>query len=242
METWADPQTREALIHASGDSRRLVRVRAAAALAECPANLIPERSRPNVEAALNELEKALRSRPDDWASNFDLGNFYLDRGRLSEARLSFERATRLRPDTLMPWVNLSITCARSGDNLGAGQALRRALQVQPDSPVANFNLALLKAEDGETAEAERLLRQVLKSEPGMHQAAYNLAVLLGERKDYRQAVLWCRRAVALCPEEGRYRETLALYLQRTGLSTPPPTRRQDGPGGVPDGTGRRPGP
>ncbi len=209
-----DFQTREALIRAAGDSRRLVRIRAAGALAECPAHLIPESSGLRVDAAFEELEKALQSRPDDWSANFSLGNFYLERNQLNQARLSFERATRLRPDTLMPWVNLSITCARLGDNAGAEQALRGAQAVQADSTVVNFNLALLKADKGETAEAERLLRKALETEPGMAEAAYNLGVLLGGKGEYREAVLWCRRAAELRPEDARYADTLALYLRK----------------------------
>jgi len=206
-----DPGSREALIQATGDPRRLVRIRAAGALAEYPTDLMPGTSRPGVQAALEELKQALESRPDDWASQFNLGNLYLELNQPERARSSFERATRLRPDTLMPWVNLSITCARLGDSAAAEQALLSALKVQRDSPAVKFNLALLRAEQGETIDAERLLRDVLKTEPGMAEAAYNLGVLLGGKGDYREAVFWCQRAVELRPAEARYREAAELY-------------------------------
>ena len=209
-----DPETRLGLFRTAGDARRLVRIRAAAALGECPLDFIPPNERNRVESAFRELEEALQSRADDWAAIYSLGNFYLDRNQLDRARESFERAGRLRPDALMPWVNLSIARARLGDNAGAEQALRKSLEVQPDSAVARFNLALVEAEKGDIAAAERLLREALKTEPRMAEAAYNLGVLLGGKGEYREAVQWCRRAVALRPEEARYAEAVALYRRQ----------------------------
>ena len=207
-------ETRLALFRTAGDARRLVRIRAAAALGECPLDFIPPNERNRVESAFRELEEALQSRADDWAAIYSLGNFYLDRNQLDRARESFERAGLLRPDALMPWVNLSIARARLGDNAGAEQALRKSLEVQPDSAVARFNLALVEAEKGDIAAAERLLREALKTEPRMAEAAYNLGVLLGGKGEYREAVQWCRRAVALRPEEARYTEAVALYRRQ----------------------------
>jgi len=45
----------------------------------------------------------------------------------------------------------------------------------------------------------------------MAEAAYNLGVLLGGKGEYREAVLWCRRAAGLRPGDTRYADTLALY-------------------------------
>ena len=83
----------------------------------------------------------------------------------------------------MPWVNLSIACARLGDNTSAERALARALQLDPNSAVAKFNLALLMAEKGQPGEAEKLLREALKTDPEMSQAAYNLGILLAGKGD-----------------------------------------------------------
>ena len=212
----AMPEIRDALSRATGDSYRLVRIRAAMALAAYPPDSIPEAKRSQVEAGWRELEAALLSRPDDWSLNNALGNFWLDRSQLNKARLSFQRATRLRPDMPMPWVNLSIVCARLGNNPAAKQSLAQALQLDPNSPVAKFNLALLEAEQGQTYEAEKLLRDVLKTDPEMSQAAYNLGILLAAKRDMLEAVQWCRRAATLRPDEPRYGYTLGFYLREGG--------------------------
>jgi Flp pilus assembly protein TadD len=212
----ATPEIREALFRATADAFRLVRIRAAMALAPYPAELIPERSRRQVEAAWSEVEAALQSRPDDWSLNNTLGNFWLDRSQRERARLSFQRATQLRPDNPMPWVNLSIACAQLGDNRSAEKALTGALKIEPTNPVAKFNLALLKAEMGQNDDAEKLLRETLSTDPKMFEAAYNLGILLAGKQDIAGAVQWCRQAANLRPEEPRYGYTLAFYLKQAG--------------------------
>ena len=61
-------------------------------------------------------------------------------------------------------------------------------------------------------EAEKALRAALKSDPQLAPAAYNLAVILGEKKDLAGAVQWCRKAHDLRPEEMKYTQSLAFYL------------------------------
>ncbi len=50
----------------------------------------------------------------------------------------------------------------------------------------------------------------------MAAAAYNLGVILGEKKDFAAAVQWCRKAHELRPEELKYTQSLAVYLQAKG--------------------------
>jgi len=56
----------------------------------------------------------------------------------------------------------------------------------------------------------------LKSDPQFAPAAYNLAVILGGKKDWAEAVQWCRKAHELRPEELKYTLSLAFYLQGNG--------------------------
>ena len=60
------------------------------------------------------------------------------------------------------------------------------------------------------------MRAALKSDPQLAPAAYNLAVILGEKKDLAGAVQWCRKAHDLRPEELKYTESLAFYLNEKG--------------------------
>ncbi|MBN1421311.1 MAG: tetratricopeptide repeat protein, partial [Planctomycetes bacterium] len=209
------PDVRDALLAATGDDYRLVRIRAASVLAACPLDGLPPADRARLARAAEELETSLRARPDDWSSNYNLGNLFMDRGDLGRAIAAYRKASMLRPDSILPLVNASIAYARLGDPDGAEAALRKAVAIEPGNAEARFNLGLLLAERGSPDGAETQLRAALKADPTLAAAAYNLAVLLAE-KDIGEAVEWCRRAAGLRPDEPRYAYTLAFYLHHAG--------------------------
>jgi len=205
----------KALMEATGDSYRLVRVRAAASLAHFPAPLIKEADEGKLKKATAEYLASLTARPDQWDSHYNLGNYYLNRGDYREALASYDTALRLEPQAVLAMVNASIAYARMGENDKAEKSLQRALEVAPQSGAANFNMGLLKAEQNQPKEAERYLRAAFQADPQMAAAAYNLCVLTArDRMD--EAVTWCRKAAELRPREPKYAYTLAFYQRQNG--------------------------
>lgn len=209
------PEVRSALLQATQDAFRVVRIRAAAALAPFPRERLAEKDQQRLKAASDEYEACLQSRPDDWHSYYNLGNYFLDRGELRMAAVSFERASQFQPGTIMPFVNASIAFARLGDPSKAQQSLQKALAINPNSAEANFNMGLLKAEQNDLGQGEAYLRKALKSDPTLAAAAYNLSVLLpNERLD--EKLEWGRKACQLRPEDAKYGYTLAFFERRKG--------------------------
>jgi tetratricopeptide (TPR) repeat protein len=205
----------KALMEATGDSYRLVRVRAAASLAHFPVPLIKEADEGKLKKATAEYLASLTARPDQWDSHYNLGNYYLNRGDYREALASYDTALRLEPQAVLAMVNASIAYARMGENDKAETSLQRALEVAPQSGAANFNMGLLKAEQNQPKEAERYLRAAFQADPQMAAAAYNLCVLTAkDRMD--EAVTWCRKAAELRPREPKYAYTLAFYQRQNG--------------------------
>jgi tetratricopeptide (TPR) repeat protein len=204
-----------ALCQAASDGYRLVRVRAATALAAVPEASLPEDQRPQVRGAVAELMESMRSRPDDMSSHYNLGNLYMGRSQMTEAVAEFETATRLQPDALPPRVNVALAYNALGQNDRAEASLRQALSLDPTNSAANLNLGMLLAEMGKMSEAEKAFRAAFKADPKSGQAAYNLGVLLS--KDHpKEALTWCRRAAELRPENPQYGYTYAFYLYRAG--------------------------
>jgi tetratricopeptide (TPR) repeat protein len=208
-------ENRDALLQATRDDYRLVRVRAARALSSFPREQLSAEYRKSLDAASEELVASFQARPDDWSSYFNLGGYYLDRNEPERALASFEIAMTLRPDAVMPYVNAAIAQARLGQNSRAEQSLRKALEIEPASAPANFNMGLLKAETQDFVEAERHLRAALQADPAMPEAAYNLGVLLA-RDRLAEAIAYCRKATELQPGNLRYAYTLAFYLNQGG--------------------------
>jgi Flp pilus assembly protein TadD len=168
-----------------------------------------------VRDALAELMDSMKSRPDDMASHYNLGNFLMARRQMPDAVAEFETATRLQPEALPPYVNAALAYNALGQNDKAETSLRRALALDPTNAPAQLNLGMLLAEMGKMSEAEQAFRAAFKASPQSAQAAYNLGVLLS--KDHPEEALdWCRRAAALGPENPQYGYTYAFYLHRAG--------------------------
>jgi tetratricopeptide (TPR) repeat protein len=205
----------QALVEATADDYRLVRVRAAAAIAAFPRMTAPPAYKAQLARAEQEYLAFVTARPDQWTSHYNLGNYRLGRGENREALASFEAALRLEPQAVTAMVNASIAHARLGEIDTAETWLQKALQLAPDNAAANFNMGLVQAEKNEFALAESHLKKALKADPRMAQAAYNLCVITAKDR-VAEAVTWCRKAADLAPQNPSYAYTLAFYLNQKG--------------------------
>jgi len=212
---WLDEANITALIKASGDDFRLVRVRAANALAGVPEASLPDPDRSRVGKAMAELTDSLLSRPDDMTAHYNLGNVYMARNQLPAAVTEFENAIQLQPDFFPPYVNAAVAYNTLGQNDQAEARLRRALQLDPTNSAALLNLGMLLAEMKQMTEAEKSFRAAFKADPQSAQAAYNLGVLLA-KGNAAEALTWCRRAAELQPDNPQYGYTYAFFLHRAG--------------------------
>ena len=208
------PEVLSALLAATADSSRLVRIRTAMSLAALPPESVKDaRDRANLETANREFIAAMQARPDDWASYANLGNFYMEGRDFAAAAACFQTASKLEPRQIGPLVNASMAYSNMAQNDKAEQSLRRALTMEPANAAANFNLGLLLGEEGRRPEAEQALRAALKTDPQLAAAAYNLGVILGENK-LDEAIAWCQKAHDLRPADAKYTQTLEFYQRQ----------------------------
>ena len=212
---YVTPQSIHPLLAATRDSYRLVRIRAAEALAGVQPARLGGVDRQSLEKAREEAETSFRARPDDYASHYNLGNLYLAGGTPRKAIEEYEISSRLRPDSVPPLVNASLAYNALGENDKAEQSLRRAVKIAPENAAARLNLGMLLGEKGKTKEAEKEFRAAAKADPKSPQAAYNLCVITSKDR-IDEALRWCRKAADLRPEEPRYGYTYAFFLDRKG--------------------------
>jgi len=213
LEGYAAPESLRALAQATADGYLLVRVRAASALAVIPIEQLPDERQEAVRHATAQLLEALHARPDDYASQYNLGNFHLQRGDQEQALASFQNAIKLRPDFVPPYVNVAFVYNAKGENDKAEASFRRAIALEPNNPVVHLNLGMLLGEMKRPAEAEQAFRESLQLDPNSAVAAYNLGVMLASDRPF-ESLRWCQRAYNLHPEEGKYGYTYAFYLQQ----------------------------
>jgi len=210
-----DRANTDALLKATGDDYRLVRVRAAAALAGVPEGGWQQEQAGSLRRAMAELMDSMTSRPDDMNAHCNLGNFHMARGQIPEAVAEFETATRLQPEALPPYVNVALAYNALGQNDKAEASLRQALSLEATNAAANLNLGMLLAEMGKITGAEQAFRVAFKTDPQSALAAYNLGVLLAKEHP-GESLDWCRRAAELGREDPKYGYTYAFYLHRAG--------------------------
>jgi Tfp pilus assembly protein PilF len=208
-------ETLQALVEATSDGYRLVRIRAAAALAGYPNIRLQGEHAKNLEQANKEYLDSMTARPDQWTSHYNMGNYYLNRGETKKAISFYDKALKLEPQVVMAMVNSSIAYAQLGENSRADRTLQKALKIAPDNAAANFNMGLLKAEQKDLKGAEHYLKEALKHDPQMAQATYNLCVLVSKDR-IDEAIMWCEKAVEIHPQEPKYAYTLAFFQQQKG--------------------------
>lgn len=207
-----------ALVAATGDDYRLVRVRAAAAMAAVPLERLQDNYRSQVRRATDELMASLHALPDDYTSHYNLGNLHMERREYEKSLGSYQTAIRLRPDFMPPHVNMAFVHNAMGSNDRAEASFRKALTLDPNSPVVHLNLGMLLSELKRPKEAEQAFRAALKADPNSAPAAYNLGILIAEEQE-EESLKWCRKAFRLRPNEGKYGYTYAFFLHQRGQTS-----------------------
>ena len=202
---------------AADDDYRLVRVRAAAAMAQFP-NMKPQgKAKERYEKATEEFLGSLLARPDSWDAHYNLGNYYLGQNRPKEALAEYDIAYQHEPQSILTLVNAAMAHAKLGETARAETKLNEALKINPGSPAALYNLGLVKAELGDLPAAEKNLNLAFKADPQLAGAAYNLCIITSKDRP-SEALDWCKKAVALRPQEPKYASTLAYFQLQGGDS------------------------
>jgi Tfp pilus assembly protein PilF len=215
LATAQNPELLQDIVAAAGDDYRLVRVRAAALLAQF--SLMPPQGKGagEIRKATDEYLAELMARPDIWDAHYNLGNYFLGLNRPAEALVEYDEALKREPQATLVLVNAALAHAQRGETTLAEGRLNAALKIAPDSAAVRYNLGLLKAEQGDLPAAEANLKLALKIEPQMAEAAYNLCVITA-RDRLDAALPWCRKAADLKPHEPRYASTFAYYQRNSG--------------------------
>lgn len=205
----------KALLAATKDKYRLVRVRAGSSMASIPPGQLPATQQQDLDRAIAELIDGMTARSDNYGSYYNLGNVYMAQRKLDQAVTAFQTASKLRPDFVPPYVNAAFVYNAQGNNVKAEQSFRKALSLDPNNVITLTNLAMLLGEMGRTREMETTFRQVLSHDPNSATASYNLGVLLADSKPV-ESLAWCKRAYELRPDDPKYVYTYAFYLKEQG--------------------------
>ena len=169
------------------------------------------------EEALQALNKAAESKPNDFNILFTLGDVYGHLHRFEDAEKSLRGALKIRPDYGQAYVLLANALFRQKRTDEGEAALNKGVALAPGSANGQLLLAEVLGHQGRTAEAETSFRRVLKLEPNNHRALNGLGYSMVERNDnLGEALQMIQRAVNAEPGNGYYLDSLGWVYFKLG--------------------------
>ena len=168
--------------------------------------------------ALGSLQTAVRLKPDDPLTRYNLGVTYASLGQPDRAAGAFQDAIRLKPDDPITHYNLGILHHLQGNHEAAISPLQTAVRLKPDFAVAYLTLGIALANTQSHTRAEHALKEAIRLLPENADAHYNLGVVYMEMRHHDQAVEVLERAISHNSEHadahfnlGRAYEALGRY-------------------------------
>ena len=156
---------------------------------------------------IDQLNIAIHDNPS--AGNYEeLGNLYMDDGKLQLARSAFDKAIAARSDTLDTFYRRGVCALQLGDAVGALPDLERVVAKDPsyDFRRAPALLAHAYAQTGQKEKAEPLFRQVTALST-LSETYLNFAELLASEGKNAEARQWAQKVLDKRP-------TMPGYLRR----------------------------
>jgi hypothetical protein len=173
--------------------------------------VFPRRSR------IRELERAIHDNPS--AGNYEeLGDLYMDDGRIAEARAAFDRAIAARADTLDPFYRRGVCALQLGDAAAALPDLERVVNKEADYDFqrAAGLLAHAYALTGQKEKAEQLFRKVTVTST-LSETYLNFAELLASENKNAEAREWAQKVLDKKPSmPGYLRRRERPWFRRAG--------------------------
>jgi tetratricopeptide (TPR) repeat protein len=116
----------------------------------------------DVDAAVAQIEEALRIAPDRSGVYSNLGALELGRGKPDAAEAAFKKAVALQPRSIPALLALADFYWMTDRQALAEDALKEALEIEPANPLTNRLLASFYLATNRLADAERPLKTVFE--------------------------------------------------------------------------------
>jgi hypothetical protein len=153
---------------------------------------------------IHELETMVRDNPS--SGNYEeLGDLYMDDGRLQPARVAFDKAIAARADTLDPFYRRGVCALLLGDAAAALPDLERVVAKESDYDFhrAAGLLAHAYAQTGQKEKAEALFRTVTAASTSS-ETYLNFAAMLAAQGRTAEAREWAQKVLDKKPNMPAY--------------------------------------
>jgi len=176
-------------------------------------------------AALQEgfTRQRLEKRPDDFISNFTMGDLLMGKQDAAGAVPYFEAAVRAKPTNPVAQTELGVALFSAGKLAEAEEQFQRALRMEPTYTDARYDLASVQAARQEWDDATTNFKAVLVERPDdakarqhLGDALYLWGDALAQANQTAEALARYQAAVEAVPPTAEMRTKMALMLARLG--------------------------
>jgi tetratricopeptide (TPR) repeat protein len=165
------------------------------------------------DAAIANLEAALRIQPDLTAARYQLANCCRKRGDFEGEMRLLAKVTEQAPDLAEARFNYGLALQREQKMAEAVEQLKRAVELAPKDDRYALALGVALA-DRSPDEAIEVLRRAAQLAPANAEAHYNLALSLAAAGDGAGAIGEFESALRLAPNHAHARRGLGVTLVR----------------------------
>ena len=150
-------------------------------------------------AALDVVNAAISSLPEDGEFHLEAGILQLGLGQVNEAFASYERATLLAPEAPEPYVNMAAALISISAYAGAVEQCQIAIRLNPKSSLAHDNLGVALLYLDRSDEAMSAFEAALTIDANMTSAICNMGSVYIAQAKLDEAIAQYRRSLSLDP-------------------------------------------
>jgi predicted O-linked N-acetylglucosamine transferase (SPINDLY family) len=150
------------------------------------------------------------------AAHFNLGEIYLEVGRIEDAKACFEETLALKPDYAEAHYKLGNAVRMQGKLDEALACYRRARSFKPNYAEAHNNEGLVHEERRQRPEAIASYRAALSIDPSLSGAHYNLGLLLMAEGNLAEALACVQKAISINPDFPEAHSAEGIILEKRG--------------------------
>jgi tetratricopeptide (TPR) repeat protein len=158
----------------------------------------------------------LAHNPTSWMAHNNLGDVYLQQGKLDAAKAEYQNALAIDPQEVNARSNLGIILAQQGRPDAAIIQFQEALKIRPNFGRALNNLAATLQAEGRLDEALAVYQEAEPINPYYPQIHFNLGNILLQKARLDAARAEFQKALDLDAADGPARQKLGIVLLRQG--------------------------
>jgi Flp pilus assembly protein TadD len=157
--------------------------------------------------AINHFKVALKAKPNDINTYFQLGLVFGLSGMFDSSAHYYKESIKMDPKFFYAYLNLAVTYMMNQDFASATPVLKEAVKINSLNERANFYLAFALMKNGEYSESIKYYKKALELKPNNPEVMEYLAEAYYLTKKYRDAVKFANNALKINPQSAN-----ALYV------------------------------